>query len=94
MIPAYNPKMYESRQYTAKKIYKVMGISRATLYEYLKHKGASSKKESKTAAYVDPATIIDGVNASLSNYLMSQFLTKKIVEFSPIIWCSKQTPFS
>jgi DNA invertase Pin-like site-specific DNA recombinase len=44
-------KMYESQQHTVKEICKVMGISRATLYEYLKDKGAGEKKRSREAAH-------------------------------------------
>jgi DNA invertase Pin-like site-specific DNA recombinase len=42
-------KMYESRQHTVKEICEVMGISRATLYVYLKDKGAGGKKRSGAA---------------------------------------------
>lgn len=42
-------KMYDSRQYTIKEICKAMGISKATLYVYLKDKKAGGKKDSKAA---------------------------------------------
>jgi DNA invertase Pin-like site-specific DNA recombinase len=43
-------KMYESRQHTVKEICQVMGISRATLYEYLKDKESRAKERSKAVA--------------------------------------------
>ena len=42
-------RMYNSRQHTVKEICKVMGISRPTLYAYLKGKEAETKKRSKAA---------------------------------------------
>jgi predicted DNA binding protein len=42
--------MYDSRQYTIKEICKAMGISKATLYVYLKDQRAGGKKIPKRAA--------------------------------------------
>jgi DNA invertase Pin-like site-specific DNA recombinase len=43
-------RMYDSRQHTVKEICKVMGISRPTLYQYLKEKGPGTKKRPKAPA--------------------------------------------